>query len=198
MAIIEVKVPQLSESVAEATLLQWHKKEGESVGRDENLIDVETDKVVLELPAPAAGVITQIIKGDGTTVVAGEIIAIIDTEAVAKMSPTEVSPAPVAVSAETATEASAPVSTSAAGIAMPAAAKMLADNNMTTAQVAGSGKDGRVIKGDVINALAAKPVAVAPLAVATAKPALQQVTSPIALNLGDRAEERVPMSRLRA
>ncbi|MGV8893044.1 MAG: 2-oxoglutarate dehydrogenase complex dihydrolipoyllysine-residue succinyltransferase [Burkholderiaceae bacterium] len=198
MAIIEVKVPQLSESVAEATLLQWHKKEGESVGRDENLIDVETDKVVLELPAPAAGVITQIIKGDGTTVVAGEIIAIIDTEAVAKMSPTEVSPAPVAVSAETVTEASAPVSASSAGIAMPAAAKMLADNNMTTAQVAGTGKDGRVIKGDVINALAAKPVAVAPLAVATAKPALQQVTSPIAQNLGDRAEERVPMSRLRA
>lgn len=198
MAIIEVKVPQLSESVAEATLLQWHKKEGESVGRDENLIDVETDKVVLELPAPAAGVITQIIKGDGTTVVAGEIIAIIDTEAVAKTSPTEVSAAPVTVSAETVAQASAPVSSSAAGIAMPAAAKMLAENNMTTAQVAGSGKDGRVIKGDVINALAAKPVAVAPLAVATAKPALQQVTSPIALNLGDRAEERVPMSRLRA
>lgn len=198
MAIIEVKVPQLSESVAEATLLQWHKKEGESVGRDENLIDVETDKVVLELPAPAAGVITQIIKGDGTTVVAGEIIAIIDTEAVAKTSPTEVSAAPVAVSAETVAQASAPVSSSAAGIAMPSAAKMLAENNMTTAQVAGSGKDGRVIKGDVINALAAKPVAVAPLAVATAKPALQQVTSPIALNLGDRAEERVPMSRLRA
>ncbi len=198
MAIIEVKVPQLSESVAEATLLQWHKKEGESVGRDENLIDVETDKVVLELPAPAAGMITQIIKGDGTTVVAGEIIAIIDTEAVAKTSPAEESTPPVAASAEAVVQASAPASTSAAGIAMPAAAKMLADNNMTTAQVAGTGKDGRVIKGDVINALAAKPAAVAPLAVATAKPALQQVTSPIALNLGDRAEERVPMSRLRA
>ncbi|NMM28810.1 MAG: 2-oxoglutarate dehydrogenase complex dihydrolipoyllysine-residue succinyltransferase [Glaciimonas sp.] len=201
MAIIEVKVPQLSESVAEATLLQWHKKEGETVGRDENLIDVETDKVVLELPAPAAGVITQIIKGDGTTVVAGEIIAIIDTEAVAKMSPTEVSTAPVTVSAETVAQAAAPLSASGTGIAMPAAAKILADNNMTVAQVAGSGKDGRVIKGDVINALEAKPVAVAsvaPLAVATAKPALQQVTSPIALNLGDRAEERVPMSRLRA
>jgi len=201
MAIIEVKVPQLSESVAEATLLQWHKKIGETVGRDENLIDVETDKVVLELPAPSAGVITQIIKGDGSTVVAGEIIAIIDTEASAKVSPMEVSSAPVAVSAETVAQASAPVSTSAAGIAMPAAAKMLADNNMNTAQVAGSGKDGRVTKGDVINALEAKPAAVAtvtPLAVATAKPALQQVTSPIAQNLGDRAEERVPMSRLRA
>lgn len=201
MAIIEVKVPQLSESVAEATLLQWHKKIGETVGRDENLIDVETDKVVLELPAPSAGVITQIIKGDGSTVVAGEVIAIIDTEASAKVSPMEVSAAPVAVSAETVAQTSAPVSASAAGIAMPAAAKMLADNNMTTAQVAGSGKDGRVTKGDVINALEAKPAAVAtvtPLAVATAKPALQQVTSPIAQNLGDRAEERVPMSRLRA
>jgi len=203
MAIIEVKVPQLSESVAEATLLQWHKKEGETVGRDENLIDVETDKVVLELPAPAAGVITQIIKGDGSTVVAGEIIAIIDTEATAAMSPVQVSAAPVIVSAETVAQASAPVSASAAGIAMPAAAKMLADNNMTTAQVAGSGKDGRVTKGDVINALEAKPAVTAqvvPLAVATAKPALLQVTAPASapLNLGDRAEERVPMSRLRA
>ncbi|MEO8407962.1 MAG: biotin/lipoyl-containing protein, partial [Oxalobacteraceae bacterium] len=197
MAIIEVKVPQLSESVAEATLLQWHKKEGEAVGRDENLIDVETDKVVLELPAPSAGVITQIIKGDGSTVVAGEIIAIIDTDAVPKMSPVEVSAAPVTVSAETVAQASA----SAAGIAMPAAAKMLADNNLTTAQVSGSGKDGRVTKGDVINALEAKPAAapnVVPLAVATAKPALLQVTSPVAQSLGDRAEERVPMSRLRA
>lgn len=198
MAIIEVKVPQLSESVAEATLLQWHKKIGETVGRDENLIDVETDKVVLELPAPAAGVVTQIIKGDGSTVVAGEVIAIIDTEATAKVSPMEVSAAPVTASAEAVAQAAAP---SAAGIAMPAAAKMLADNNLTTAQVSGSGKDGRVTKGDVINALEVKPAAVAtvaPLAVATAKPALQQVTSPVAQSLGDRAEERVPMSRLRA
>ncbi|MBC7857451.1 MAG: dihydrolipoamide succinyltransferase, partial [Burkholderiaceae bacterium] len=87
MALIEVKVPQLSESVAEATLLVWHKKVGEAVGRDENLIDVETDKVVLELPAPSAGVITQIIKGDGSTVVAGEVIAMIDTSATASATP---------------------------------------------------------------------------------------------------------------
>ncbi|WP_025916422.1 2-oxoglutarate dehydrogenase complex dihydrolipoyllysine-residue succinyltransferase [Herminiimonas sp. CN] len=201
MAIFEVKVPQLSESVAEATLLQWHKKIGETVGRDENLIDVETDKVVLELPAPAAGVITQIIKGDGSTVVAGEIIAIIDTDAVASAGATEAPAAPVAAAASNVAQAATPVSASAAGIAMPAAAKMLADNNLTTAQVAGSGKDGRVTKGDVINALEAKPAAapsVAPLAVVTAKPALQQVTAPTAQNLGDRAEERVPMSRLRA
>ena len=95
MAQIEVKVPVLSESVAEATLLAWHKKVGEPVARDENLIDIETDKVVLELPAPAAGVIVQIIKADGSTVMAGEVIAIIDTEGSAKVSPLEVSAAPV-------------------------------------------------------------------------------------------------------
>ncbi|MDP1977916.1 2-oxoglutarate dehydrogenase complex dihydrolipoyllysine-residue succinyltransferase [Undibacterium sp.] len=199
MAIIEVKVPQLSESVAEATLLSWHKKVGQEVGRDENLIDVETDKVVLELPAPDAGVITQIIKGDGSTVVAGEIIAIIDTDASAKVSPMEVSAAPVAVAAATSASADAK---SSAGVAMPAAAKILSENNLTAAQVDGSGKDGRVTKGDALAAVAAKPAAapvVAPLAApATGKPALQQVAAPTIASLGDRPEERVPMSRLRA
>ncbi|MBC3860788.1 2-oxoglutarate dehydrogenase complex dihydrolipoyllysine-residue succinyltransferase [Undibacterium jejuense] len=198
MAIIEVKVPQLSESVAEATLLTWHKKVGQSVTRDENMIDVETDKVVLELPAPEAGVITQIIKGDGSTVVAGEIIAIIDTDASAKVSPMEVSAAPVAVAA-----AAAPVvadAKSSAGIAMPAAAKILAENGLSAGQVDGSGKDGRVTKGDALAAVAGKaaPV-VAPLAAPVAsKPALQQVAAPTLASLGDRPEERVPMSRLRA
>jgi len=198
MAIIEVKVPQLSESVAEATLLSWHKKVGQSVARDENLIDVETDKVVLELPAPDAGVITQIIKGDGSTVVAGEIIAILDTDASAKVSPMEVSAAPVAVAA-----AAAPADAkSSAGVAMPAAAKILAENNLTATQVDGSGKDGRVTKGDALAAVAAKPAAapvVAPMAApAAGKPALQQVAAPTIASLGDRPEERVPMSRLRA
>ncbi|MCH8621729.1 2-oxoglutarate dehydrogenase complex dihydrolipoyllysine-residue succinyltransferase [Undibacterium sp. TS12] len=199
MAIIEVKVPQLSESVAEATLLSWHKKVGEAVGRDENLIDVETDKVVLELPAPDAGVITQIIKGDGSTVVAGEVIAILDTEASTKVSPMEVSAAPVAAAPATATLVDAK---SSAGVAMPAAAKILSENNLTAAQVDGSGKDGRVTKGDALAAVAAKPAAapvVAPLATPVAsKPALQQVAAPTIANLGDRPEERVPMSRLRA
>jgi 2-oxoglutarate dehydrogenase E2 component (dihydrolipoamide succinyltransferase) len=193
MAQIEVKVPQLSESVAEATMLVWHKKIGEAVARDENLIDIETDKVVLELPAPAAGVIMQIIKADGSTVVAGEVIAIIDTEATAKVSPIEVSVAPAAAPAPAAAAAGA----SKAGVAMPAAAKMLAENNMSATMVAGSGKDGRVTKGDVIGAVAAKaaaPVALAP----SAKPALQLVPAPAAPNLGERAEQRVPMSRLRA
>jgi 2-oxoglutarate dehydrogenase E2 component (dihydrolipoamide succinyltransferase) len=191
MAQIEVKVPQLSESVAEATLLSWHKKTGEAVSRDENMIDIETDKVVLELPAPAAGVIVQIIKGDGATVVSGEVIAIIDTEASAQASPLQVSAAPAPQAAAPAAAESA----SKAGVAMPAAAKILADNAMSAAQVAGTGKDGRVTKGDALAAVASKPAA-AP-APAAAKPALQQVAAP-SVNLGDRPEERVPMSRLRA
>jgi 2-oxoglutarate dehydrogenase E2 component (dihydrolipoamide succinyltransferase) len=197
MAQIEVKVPVLSESVAEATLLAWHKKVGEAVSRDENLIDIETDKVVLELPAPAAGVIVQIIKADGSTVMAGEVIAIIDTEGSAKVSPLEVSAAPVTV--ETPAAAPAAAAATKGDIAMPAAAKLLAENNMTTASVAGTGKDGRVTKGDVLGAVAAgvKPAAPAALAPAVAKPALQQVAAP-SINLGDRPEERVPMSRLRA
>jgi len=193
MAQIEVKVPVLSESVAEATLLSWHKKVGEPIGRDENMIDIETDKVVLELPAPAAGVITQIIKGDGSTVVAGEVIAIIDTEASAQVSPIAVTSAPVQ------SAPAAPAAATKGDVAMPAAAKILADNNMTTADVSGTGKDGRVTKGDVLGAVAAgvKPAAPAPLAAPVAKPALQQVAAP-SVNLGDRPEERVPMSRLRA
>jgi 2-oxoglutarate dehydrogenase E2 component (dihydrolipoamide succinyltransferase) len=197
MAILEVKVPQLSESVAEATLLQWHKKVGEAVARDENLIDIETDKVVLELPAPGAGVIVELVKGDGSTVVAGEVIARIDTDASAGTvaAPAAAAPAAAPTKAAEPVAAAAP-SNAAAGIAMPAAAKILADNNMSSSQVAGTGKDGRVTKGDVINALEKKPAAPAPAA--ASKPALQQVAAPVAPNLANRPEERVPMSRLRA
>ena len=199
MAQIEVKVPQLSESVAEATLLAWHKKVGEPVARDENMIDIETDKVVLELPAPAAGVIVQIIKDNGATVVAGEVIAIIDTDGSAKVSPMEVSavPAPaLAAAAQDTANASAPAAATKGDVAMPAAAKILSEKGLSAGDVAGSGKDGRVTKGDAL-AASAKP-AVAPLAPAAAKPALQQVATPSAASLGDRPEERVPMSRLRA
>jgi 2-oxoglutarate dehydrogenase E2 component (dihydrolipoamide succinyltransferase) len=189
MAIIEVKVPQLSESVAEATLLQWHKKVGEAVGRDENLIDVETDKVVLELPAPDAGVLTEIIKPDGSTVVAGEVIAKIDTEAKAgAAAPAAAKPAAAAPAA-----APAPAAKGAAGVAMPAAAKMLSENNLSASQVAGTGRDGRVTKGDVINQLEKKPAAAA-----APKTALQPVAAPVSADLSGRPEERVPMSRLRA
>jgi 2-oxoglutarate dehydrogenase E2 component (dihydrolipoamide succinyltransferase) len=199
MAQIEVKVPQLSESVAEATLLSWHKKVGEAVSRDENLIDIETDKVVLELPAPAAGVIVQIIKNDGSTVVAGEVIAIIDTEASAGVSPLQVTAAPAAAAEAAAPAAAAAATGSKGDVAMPAAAKILADNNLTAADATGTGRDGRVTKGDALAAVANKPAvaAPAPLQQAAPKAALPQVAAPVA-NLGDRPEERVPMSRLRA
>ncbi len=207
MAQIEVKVPVLSESVAEATLLSWHKKVGETVDRDENMIDIETDKVVLELPAPSAGVIVQLLKADGATVVAGEVIAVIDTEASAQTSPLAVKSIPSAapnapIQAAAAAPAAAATATggSMSGVAMPAAAKILADNNMNAAGMDGSGRDGRVTKGDALAAVAGKPAAApAPSAAtaAAARPALQQVAAPVA-NLGDRPEERVPMSRLRA
>ena len=212
MAILEVKVPQLSESVAEATLLQWHKKVGEAVTRDENLIDIETDKVVLELPAPDTGVITEIIKPDGSMVVAGEIIAKIDTEASAgAVAPAATAPAaapaaPAASPAPAADPVSAAIaglaSRASAGVAMPAAAKMLAENNLSAGDVAGSGRDGRVTKGDVLGKLEARPAAPAaapaPAPAAPAKAPLPQVAAPTVANLGDRPEERVPMSRLRA
>ena len=139
MAQIEVKVPQLSESVAEATLLSWHKKVGEPVSRDENMIDIETDKVVLELPAPGAGVIVQLLKADGATVVAGEVIAIIDTEASAQTSPLEVKAIPSAAPGAS-IQAPAAASTGSKGdVAMPAAAKILADNNMRASDATGTG-----------------------------------------------------------
>jgi len=202
MAIVEVKVPQLSESVAEATLLQWKKKPGEAVAVDEILIEVETDKVVLEVPAPVAGVMGEIVKGDGSTVVSDEVIARIDTEG--KAGAAAPAPAPAAAAAAAPAAAAPAAGGSKADVAMPSAAKLMADNNLAAGQVAGTGKDGRITKGDVLGVLegGAKPAAVAaPVAVpatpAVAKP-LPPVAAPVAVNLGDRPEQRVPMSRLRA
>ncbi|ARU04328.1 dihydrolipoamide succinyltransferase [Comamonas serinivorans] len=203
MAIVEVKVPQLSESVSEATLLQWKKKVGEAVKVDEILIEVETDKVVLEVPAPSAGVIVEIAQADGATVVADQLIAKIDTEAVAGAAAP--APAPVqeaqANAGATATPAAAASgNASKSDVAMPAAAKLLADNNLKVGDVGGTGKDGRVTKGDVLAAVAggAKPSA-APVAIPTGVPtsALPQVAAP-KVDLGQRPEQRVPMTRLRA
>ena len=147
MAIIEVHVPQLSESVAEATLLNWHKKVGEPVARDENLIDIETDKVVLELPAPSQGVVVEIVKADGSTVVSGEVIARIDTAATASAAAPASAPAAApAAAAPSAPAAAAKPAAAAAAIAMPAAAKMLSENQLSASSVAGTGKDGRVTK----------------------------------------------------
>ena len=194
MAILEVKVPQLSESVAEATLLVWHKKVGDAIARDENLIDVETDKVVLELPAPAAGVLVEIVKGDGGTVVSGEIIARIDTAAVAGATATV--PVPAVAPAKTVAAQASPAS-GAGAMAMPSAAKMMTEQGINPASIAGTGKDGRITKGDVIGAASAPVASPAPARVAVA--ALPEVKAPVDLQrvTGERPEQRVPMSRLR-
>jgi len=201
MAIVEVKVPQLSESVAEATLLQWKKKVGEAVNVDEILIEVETDKVVLEVPAPSAGVLVEIVQADGSTVAAEQLIARIDTAATAGAVAAPAA-APAAAVAAAPVAAAASAGSSKAGVAMPAAAKLLADNNLSASAVAGTGKDGRITKGDVLGAVASGSAtkSVAAVAIPTGVPTkvLPQVAVPAALNLGDRPEERVPMSRLRA
>jgi 2-oxoglutarate dehydrogenase E2 component (dihydrolipoamide succinyltransferase) len=189
--LIEVKVPQLSESVAEATLLAWHKKEGEPVKRDENLIDIETDKVVLELPAPADGVLSKIVKGDGGTVKAGEIIATIDTDGKAAASvaaPARAAPPAPAAAAPAARPAPAPAP------AMPAARKLAGEKGVETASIAGSGKGGRVTKADVLDHPATAPSA------PEARPSLPQPPAPVSVDqiLANRPEQRVPMSRLRA
>jgi 2-oxoglutarate dehydrogenase E2 component (dihydrolipoamide succinyltransferase) len=198
MAIVEVKVPQLSESVAEATMLQWKKKIGESVAADEILIDIETDKVVLEVPAPAAGVLCEILVADGGTVAAEQLIARIDTDGKVGAVAAPAAAAPAAAPAAAAPAAAAAASSSKAGVAMPAAAKLMADNNMAAGSVAGSGKDGRVTKGDVLSAVAGgvqSTAAVIPTGAPTK--VLPQVAAP-SVNLGDRPEQRVPMTRLRA
>ncbi|RYF72748.1 MAG: dihydrolipoamide succinyltransferase, partial [Comamonadaceae bacterium] len=154
MSIVEVKVPQLSESVAEATMLTWKKKAGESVAVDEILIEIETDKVVLEVPAPSAGVLAEIVQGDGATVVAEQVIARIDTDAKAGAAAPAAASAPAtapAAAASVAAPAAAAVPAAAGSksdVAMPAAGKLLADNGLTTADVSGTGRDGRVTKGD--------------------------------------------------
>jgi 2-oxoglutarate dehydrogenase E2 component (dihydrolipoamide succinyltransferase) len=171
MSMIEVTVPQLPESVSEATLMTWHKKVGDTIARDENLIDLETDKVVLELPAPAAGVLVEILMADGATVTSNALIARIDTSAVASVA------APVVTAA---VAVSAPSNTATA---MPSAAKLAAESGVNLNQVAGSGRDGRVLKEDV--------------QVAASAPKASTPAPAVALPQGTRVEQRVPMSRLR-
>ncbi len=220
MAIVEVKVPQLSESVAEATLLQWKKKPGEAVAQDEILIEIETDKVVLEVPAPSAGVMAEILVADGGTVLTEQVIARIDSAGKASAT---AAPAAAAAPAPAATSVRPePVEgQSKAGIAMPAAAKLMADNSLVSGSVAGSGKDGRVTKGDVLAAvqsgasntgainsgassagsMPAKALNDVKIPTGVPTTALAQVAAPassLAAQLEGRPEQRVPMSRLRA
>jgi 2-oxoglutarate dehydrogenase E2 component (dihydrolipoamide succinyltransferase) len=214
MSIVEVKVPQLSESVSEATLLKWKKPSGAAVAADEILVEVETDKVVLEVPAPAKGAITEILVDDGATVVSGQVIARIDSAVSAAAAPAKA--AASASAAAPAVPASAPAAAAIAGAAvpaaaaaalMPAAARVLAETGRSAADIVGTGRDGRITKADVLLAQAQAPaaavVAAAPvpatLAPAAARPAaLPEVRAPIDVAvLGNRPEQRVPMSRLR-
>jgi 2-oxoglutarate dehydrogenase E2 component (dihydrolipoamide succinyltransferase) len=182
---VEVKVPQLSESVSEATLVAWRKKAGEAVKRDENLIDVETDKVVLELPAPTDGVLVKIVKNDGDSVTSGEVIAVIDTEA-------KSTAAPAPAKAEKPAAAAASSKAAAAPAASPSAAKIAAEKGIDTASVQGTGRDGRVTKADVLTAPAGTS-APAQAGGQVARPA----PAPVSIPAGSRSEQRVPMTRLR-
>ena len=184
---IEVKVPALSESISEATLLTWHKQPGEAVKRGENLIDIETDKVVLEMPAPQDGVLARIVKGDGSQVASGEVIALIDNAPQEGAKGKAAAPAP-AEAPKTAAKAAAEA------VLSPAASKIAAENAVDTAKIAGSGRDGRVTKGDVLamtDKPAAPPTAAQPPQLNTQHPTLNT-------DFSDRPEQRVPMTRLRA
>jgi 2-oxoglutarate dehydrogenase E2 component (dihydrolipoamide succinyltransferase) len=213
---VEVKVPVLSESVAEATLLSWHKKEGEHVDRDENLVDIETDKVVLELPSPVAGVLTKINKGDGATVTSGEIIALLDSEAKtaspspAPSAPTAAAPEASAALREAASEqpaaastpaptprAAAPASTASQSVLMPAARRIAAQENLEAGEIGsikGSGRGGRVTKEDATAHIESKR---SPLSANAAPEASAQATTAAPAHAA-RPEKRVAMTRLRA
>ena len=209
MAIVEVKVPQLSESVAEATMLTWKKKAGDLVAVDEILIEIETDKVVLEVPAPSAGVLAEILVGDGATVAAEQLIARINTEGKGAAPAAASAPAAAVAAPAAASVAVASIGGSMAGVAMPSAAKLMADNQLASGSVAGSGKDGRVTKGDVLGAISSGLASGSASSNAINSIAAQAINTPATAkllpqvevkpnSLGDRPEQRVPMSRLRA
>ncbi len=202
---IEVRVPQLPESVADATIVSWNKKPGDAVARDENLVDLETDKVVLEVPAPAAGVLKEIRLKDGTTVTSGQVLAVIEEGAAASAAPAGAraaaantakgaagnSPAVMAASGgAVATAATAANPDAAAAKLSPAAKRVVEENKIDPKAVTGSGRDGRVSKSDVVNFLSAKDAA--------APPAAKAPAAPVPSARGARAEQRVPMTRLRA
>ncbi|TMG84154.1 MAG: 2-oxoglutarate dehydrogenase complex dihydrolipoyllysine-residue succinyltransferase [Betaproteobacteria bacterium] len=198
--LIEVKVPVLPESITEATLVNWHKKAGDPVSRDENLIDVETDKVVLELPAPTAGVLTEIRKPDGSTVTAQEVIAVIDSEAKSAGTSPAIAQKPAAQSAASASPR--PVAAAPSGAqpgALPAARKLMAEQGLRGSDVAGTGRGGRVTKDDVLTAVEARSEggATTPAARAPQPAAIAPPTVKLPPDLGARPEQRVPMSRLR-
>ncbi len=209
MALVEVKVPQLSESVAEATLLQWRKKAGDAVARDEVLVEIETDKVVLEVPAASAGVLSEIVQPDGSIVTSDQLIAKIDTDgksAAAAPATSAAQPAAAPVPQPAVAPDAQPAPAGSSPIAMPAAAKIMAENELSADQVAGSGKGGRVTKGDALGAVASGAAKLPPAQPATnltstraPAPAAATVSAHLDADamLDGRSEQRVPMSRLR-
>ena len=200
---IEVRVPQLPESVADATLVSWHKKPGDAVARDENLVDLETDKVVLEVPAPANGVLREIKLQDGTTVTSGQVLAIIEEGAAAAASPATaaaaVTAAAAAGSGPGAAKSGGATATAAAKLS-PAAKRVVEENQVDPKAVTGSGKDGRVSKSDVVNYLSSKDAAAppAPAPAPASAPSSKAPAAPAPSARGARTEQRVPMTRLRA
>jgi 2-oxoglutarate dehydrogenase E2 component (dihydrolipoamide succinyltransferase) len=187
---IEVRVPQLPESVADATLVAWHKQPGDSVSRDENLVDLETDKVVLEVPAPAAGVITEIRLKDGTTVTSGQVLALIEERGAGTGAGTAAVPG---ANAPAVPGANAPVIMADTGVKLSPAAKRVAEENkLDSKALAGAGRDGRVSKSDVVNFLATQESSPAAPAAPVPGPA------PAPARRGGRVDQRVPMTRLRA
>ena len=209
MALVEVKVPQLSESVSEATLLQWKKKTGDAVARDEVLVEIETDKVVLEVPASSAGTLGEIVMPDGSTVTSDQVIAKIDTDGAATPAAAPAAAAPAvaapaqAPAPQQAAPAPAPAAPARAPVAMPAAAKILAENDLAPGGVAGTGRDGRITKGDALGAVASGASAARPPATNLTSTPAPAPTSPApagpasTASLDGRTEQRVPMSRLR-
>ena len=187
---IEVRVPQLPESVADATLVAWHKQPGDSVGRDENLVDLETDKVVLEVPAPAAGVIVELKVQNGATVTSGQLLALLEEGATA------------AAAAPRASAAAAPAARPAAAAAVaeklaPSVRRLVEEHNLDAGSIPGSGRDGRITKGDVLDHLSGREAPQAASAAAAKAQAPVPPPAPAAMAAG-RGERRVPMTRLRA
>ncbi|ROR35005.1 2-oxoglutarate dehydrogenase complex dihydrolipoyllysine-residue succinyltransferase [Inmirania thermothiophila] len=197
---VEVKVPVLPESVADATVLAWHKKPGDPVRRDENLVDIETDKVVLDVPAPQDGVLAEIVRGEGETVLAGELLAVVETDGAA---------AAPAASAEAAAQAAAPAAQEApAGAApplSPAVRRLVEEHGLDPSQIQGSGKGGRILKEDVLRHIEAAKAAAPAAPQAAASSVMQaapaetrpEVEAPAVGGPGQRPERRVPMTRLR-
>lgn len=197
---IEIKVPQLPESIQDATLVSWHKQAGEAVKRDENLVDIETDKVVLECPAPADGVLKEIRIQGGATVTAGQVIAILEPGAAATSSKPAAAASSQTVSAppKTAPDAAAPVRSDR--LFSPSVRRLVEEHQLDPTKIQGSGLDGRLTKGDVLEYInqGAKPAAAADSGVQTAVP-IAKTAAPIPRAVsGSREDRRVPMTRMRA